>query len=194
MTDTATLCGLLIHPAHVFLVTGKRRKRWLSDRYVMFDVTTAAAVQDLGDGEYKLTKRGFTRIDDDALASIGKGKLPPVDKLVQRYGSDWLPLRQTPWLRQHDGLGYLVRLCYTQAGEEPQPVLFSAAVLDTASELYGPRIIVEKAADSPPVRISQRRNGRPSVVGYLAPVRLDGIGADEDAARLMRDEALDSQP
>jgi hypothetical protein len=195
MKETDVLTRLLINPDHVFLVTGiRRRRRWLTDRYVMFDITEAADAQSLDDGEYKLTRRGFTGIADDSAASVGRGKLPSIEKLTRRFnGNEWLPLHDTPWLRPLDLNGlrfaYLARLFYAGENGDRQAVLISAAVLDAASEFYDPqRITVETALmepaseEAPPTRIARVRSGR-AAVGYLIPPRLDGV--DEDALRLI---------
>lgn len=84
--------AIMYQPLEVWLVTDKGGNRWLTDQYVMLDITVSEEFRDLPDGAYK-------------IAFISKGPEPreapmnfDVEKYIERVNHHhWWPATPTKW-------------------------------------------------------------------------------------------------
>lgn len=117
--EITRLRQIMYEPSAVWLATWAGERRWLTDGYVMLDVTDSPALEDeeVPDGGYKLVaSKGFD--PRDAVPE------PDLDKYFERLDeiAEWHVVKPSEWsVAEHPGKAQL--WIYNAPGFKPQPCL-----------------------------------------------------------------------
>lgn len=128
----AQLYRIMVEPGTVYVVTDPKGRRWITDTYVMLDVTDFAAIvgTDHKDGRYSLLATIGLRWTDDSV--------PDVDAYfasVEHAGARWTQVRETEWSLRDDR----ARLLWGADSEGAcYAVAINAKALEALTATYGP--------------------------------------------------------
>lgn len=163
---------LRVNPAHAHLFSDPNQPdicpdRWLSDSYVIVNVTGDLAVEGLPDGPYRLTA-GKGLVPNEFLVPDTLGLL----RSIEGYERKWLRLYRTQW-----GVAdspFRVMLVYTETGV---PLAINEGIWKAFTEAYWDKLVAFEATEE---KLPYRVTAGGEVVGYVARAGLpDG---EEDAA------------
>lgn len=102
--ERARLRSIMYEPSAVWLASDYGGDRWLTDQYVLYNVTDSEVVRDLEDGAYQLMASGEWRAE-------ARDSVPPPDvqaylEIVSAY--DWRAAQPTEWsIAEHPGKAML---------------------------------------------------------------------------------------
>jgi hypothetical protein len=180
------LRALLYETHDLALCTDERDgHRWLTDRYVLLDVTASIAIQDVEDGPYKLVQSKGFQYAKGSVNYLGAGIVDYLEN-VEKPGSRWEPVEPSEWsVAEHPGKAML--LTYLDVNGEPQPVLIGEPTW-TALHRHFEEAYVDHHERLNLFRVWQMG---PKVVAYIAGIRIpDG---QEAVAHAIARAALDSK-
>jgi hypothetical protein len=147
--ELTRLRAIMYEPSAVWLGTWAGERRWLTDGYVMLDVTDSAALEDeyIADGGYKLVaSKGFESRD-----TIPE---PDLDVYFARMDelADWHPVKPSEWsVAEHPGKAML---WVAKPGDYPFPCLLGEPTW-TAIKRNHPDCLVEYSEETNVFRFSE---------------------------------------
>lgn len=102
--ERARIRSIMYEPSKVWLVTEPNGVRWLTDQYVLLDVSNAQVIEGVKDGSYQLMSTGEWRLEE-------RDSIPAPDVaayLARRERDDWRPAEPTEWsVAEHPGKAML---------------------------------------------------------------------------------------
>lgn len=167
---------LRVNPSHVHLFSETRQPdiwpdRWLSDSYVIVNVTGDPAVDGLPDGTYKLTA-GKGLIPSEFLTPDTLGLL----ETIEGRQAKWLRLYRTQWSVADSP--FKVMLVYTETGI---PLAINEGIWKAFAEAYWDKLVAFEATEE---NMPYRVTAGGEVVGYVARAHLPD-GEEEAALALL---------
>jgi len=202
--DYRRLFSLLLQPTGPVYVLDIRGRRWVTDRFVMFDAALAgvdAAVRDLPEGAYAVLATKPPVPHDVELKDaerLAEGLARKLDQLAHD-GPHYRPVKPTPW--SLDGpTGSVNRLLLRETDDGPRGVFVNRDLIDSWWHRFfttdgSTETAFEQAFDKDPIRVRRRRSvGQinpvtrqwerywfEDIVGYLMPVRVEAPAFPIDA-------------
>lgn len=174
------LRAILYEPSSVWLATWAGNECWLTDQYVMLDVTSSCAFEDydVPDGGYKLVaSKGFEPKE--------LGWKPDLDAYFAAMDqlADWYPVRASEWsVVEHPGKA---QLWVSSVGSQPLPCLLGESTWSAIKRNH-PGCLVEYSEETNVFRFTDER-----VFCFAAGIRVPD-GQERMAKALARE--VDADP
>lgn len=162
---------IMYQPSSVWLATDMSGERWLTDEYVMLNVTGDAAQEDVEDGAYKLLASGELRVEkrDSFPEPDLERYFARVDELV-----DWREATPTEWsVAEHPGKAMLWR-------SDGAPCLLGESTWTAIHRRYAPLLVEYSHGKLNLFRFTTRAG----VFAFAAGIRVP-TGQEEIAASIV---------
>jgi hypothetical protein len=179
----AQLYRVMVEPSRVHIVThAATGRRWITDTYVMLDVTDFAAIvgSDHADGRYSLLVTVGLRWIDSTVPDV-EGYFAH----VEHSAAEWMPMHETEWSLRADA----ARLLWgadRQGGCHPAAI--NAKALEALRAVYVAaeddiELVIERDASRPAglslrVRLAEMWEPASRTVGYVMGVRIPDSAMD----------------
>ena len=192
--EWARLRSLLYETHDLALTTdGRDGHRWLTDRYVLLDVTGSPAIEGLEDGAYKLLAtrglQGGLAVNEDYQNFLGGGIVDYLDRVES--GANWVCAHPSEWsVAEHPGKAMLLSCV-------GRPVLIGESTWTTLHRHFPEaRVEYDMSSGRNLFRVWEPNgNFDPGsrIVAYVAGIQIPE-GQEEIAGRMCADSSESASP